>query len=258
MADVTELVGRLGNKIGPLPVWLWAAIPAGAYVVYSYYKVNQGADEIIDSTIPGVVDEFDSGYPSLPGYNNAPDGSPNLPPIDPPEFTNRDWERQAISWLIGQHVSAATAARAVSSYLWGSPARLNTSEYQALERVVSAIGPAPEGGTWPDRPGPGTPPKPKPKPPVNVPEVRGLRMTAERGTGKVVMQWSRLTGNYRYEWNMAGPGEGWKADKITRGVRVSERRKVGEPGKVFTGRVRVVDVKGNRGSWVTATARVTK
>lgn len=253
---VADLLDRAQQKIGPLPAWMWAAIPAGAYVIWSY--MNRGTEGIVEDGVPGEEDFLDTGgYPFIPGYDSAPDGSPNFPPPDPPEFTNKDWERQAISWGLSHGHGPSVIIPAVTAYLYGAPAKVNSGQRTALDQVIAALGPAPEGGTYPpliSKPPPKPPPK---KDDPKIPAIKGLKMTAEIGTGKVIMQWSRLTGNYRYEYNIAAPGEGWKKDKITPGVRVVESRKL-SPGKVFNGRVRAVGPKGVRGQWSTTSVRATK
>lgn len=35
--------GNLTHKVGPLPVWGWGAVVAGAYVGYQWYRSRQGA-----------------------------------------------------------------------------------------------------------------------------------------------------------------------------------------------------------------------
>lgn len=243
-----EIAERLTQKVGPLPAWAWAAIPVGGYIVWTY--LQSSSVEAATAT-DGPTDEgtYEEGYPTLPGYENAPYGSPNRPEVEPPRYTNLEWSQQAIAYLISIGVRSDTANRAISAYLYGLPPTLNNEEYRALQRVLLQLGPSPRPGRIPPRPG-----NRDPRQPSKVPAIKGLKMTASSKTDRVVMSWNRLTGNFSYEWNIAGDGEGWKADKTTRGTRAVESRRGLKANRTFTGRVRAK--KGNDvGPWATVTAR---
>lgn len=247
-----ELAERLTTKVGPLPAWAWAAIPAGAYIIYSY--LNRGDD---GGVVEAPVDEEfinEGSYPSLPGYPDAPYGSPNYPDDrEPDRYNNQDWSQQAIAYLISTGVRSEVANRAIGAYLYGLPPTLNNEEYNALQRALLQLGPAPDGGRIPPRTGKPPPDDKPPKGTPKVPAVRNLTMTANAKTNLVVLRWGRLTGNFRYEYNIASENEGWGKEKIVRGTRVTETRK-GPKGTRLNARVRAVDSKGNKGPWATTRA----
>jgi len=148
-----ELLKRMTNKVGPLPAWAWAAIPAVGYIGWSYYKAAQG-DSVVDPTSDAANDTLDNQYginvPSayLPSYGATPYGSSNLPYIDTPQYTNLMWSRQAINYLISEGVSPTDAVTAISAYINGYPTTLNTAQSQALQKAIAKLGPAPEGTSF--------------------------------------------------------------------------------------------------------------
>lgn len=172
------LVERLSGKIGPLPTWAWAAIPAGGYVIWSYIKAAQ-EPVIVDET-GAPLDETDTsdyglntGGMYLPGYGAAPNGSSNLPPIDTPDPDNETWFRQASNFLISEGVNATDVITALNAYIYGVPASINTTQMNALQRALIRFGAAPDGGFIPrTTPAPTTPPPSstvtKPEAPTNV------------------------------------------------------------------------------------------
>lgn len=147
MADLA-ILGRLTNKVGPLPAWAWAAIPATAYVAYSYWKASQGEGVIADVE-PGVettpLDEYglNTGGSSLPSYGATPNGSSNLPYVEAPKPDNETWFRQASNFLVGEGVIPSDAIIALNAYLYGSPEEITTRQMDALQRAIIKFGAAP-------------------------------------------------------------------------------------------------------------------
>lgn len=252
-AFTDDVMRRLTTKVGPLPAWAWAAIPAGAYVAWSYYRVSTGqGDDLLEEELP-LEDEFEiPGTPGLPGYPGVPDGSSNLPlpPID--EYTNQEWQQDAIKWLIANGVNALTATRAITSYLYGTPATLNAEEMNALGRVIAAKGPAPEGGTIPGRT-PGTKPKPTPVPSKSAPKPPGA-ISLRIASGKLNATWnpSATPGStyelerkinaspYRLIARTTRTGHLWESPAGTITVRVRATNKYGRSKYVTSGSVKLV------------------
>lgn len=149
-------LGRITNKVGPLPAWAWAAIPAVGYIAYSYYRASQdiGIEPGSDVTSDGTEPDYGintGGIPSLPGYTANPAGTSNLPYIDNPQMNNVTWMRQAINYLISEGVSASDANTAINAYLFNSPSSINQTQMNALQKAIARFGPPYEGspGTFP-------------------------------------------------------------------------------------------------------------
>lgn len=153
--EVPETVSRMGHKVGPLPAWAWAAIPAVGYIAYSYYRAAKSdnaatvdqANPTADPTDPNADYGLNTGGAYLPGYGSVPYGSSN-PPIDPltttPTVTNETWGRMAMNWLISQGITSSDALTAVNSYLYGNPQTVNSTQLDALQSVLMHYGPAPQ------------------------------------------------------------------------------------------------------------------
>lgn len=185
MADF-DLLDRMTNKVGPLPAWAWAAIPAAGYVVWSYYRASTTEDVPVTDTVPPDVADYgvNVGDPYLPSYGTIPDGSGNLPYTTPPEYNNTLWSRQAINFLVGQGVAASDAVTAINAYIHGIPSSINSTQMDALQRAITRFGPAPDGGFMPTV---GTTPTPTPTP-TKAPEAPTTVGATLSGT-TVKVQW---------------------------------------------------------------------
>jgi hypothetical protein len=191
------LVERLSNKIGPLPAWAWAAIPAAAYVAYAYYQAARAPSEGVEPLDDGssYADDYgiNPGGASLPGYSTTPSGSSNLPFVDPPRYDNTIWYKQASNYLISEGVSPVDIVTALNAYLYGFPKTINQTQMNALNKAITKFGAAPEGGQIPTVGTPTTPPKP---PTVTVPDApTNVRVgMANPKTARVAWGRPQLTG----------------------------------------------------------------
>jgi len=192
-------MGRLTNKVGPLPAWAWAAIPASLYVAYSYYRASQNPSAPIDagadtSTGDPVADYGINNGSSLPSYGSAPSGSSNLPPVEQPQYTNAKWAQQAVTYLVSQGALPTDAVLVVNAYVLGYPQVVTAAQKALLEKAIKQFGPLPEGGgTIPtvNAPAPKPTPTPTPKPttPTKPKAPTGVRAVA-RGKGVVAVAWA--------------------------------------------------------------------
>lgn len=146
-----RLLASLTRKIGPLPAWAWAAIPAGAYVAWSYYQAAQAPE--VDETAddfggqPSVADYgIQTGGASLPSYGAVPGGTSNIPidSVETPDFTNEQWFRQASNWLIEEGVISTDTVTALNAYLYGTPEQISGTQMNALQRAIMRFGAAPD------------------------------------------------------------------------------------------------------------------
>lgn len=147
-----QLMASLTRKIGPLPAWAWAAIPAAGYVAWSYYQAAQQVPEV-DETADDFggqpsVGEYgiQAGGASLPGYGAVPGGTSNIPidSVETPDFTNEQWFRQASNWLIEEGVISTDTVTALNAYLYGTPERISRTQMNALQRAIMRFGAAPD------------------------------------------------------------------------------------------------------------------
>jgi hypothetical protein len=186
-----EVLDRITTKVGPLPAWAWAAIPAAGYVVWSYYKASQGegyisdVEEVDETTGEAIGYGINTGGAYLPGYGSVPGGSSNTPIPDQPRFDNLAWSKQAINYLIGEGTPALDAVTAVNAYINGYPTTVTQAQFNALQKAIQKIGPAPEGGYAPQVAPATTPP---PAATVTVPEAP-TTVALAIASGKATVSW---------------------------------------------------------------------
>lgn len=175
MADLPD---ALEKRVGPFPVVGWLAIVAagvGAAVLIRRSDLFGGSGEVapLDDVTEGYGDPAATGalYPGGGLVPIAPQNPGTIP--GPATFTtNNEWRIAAVKWATSQGESSVLAEQAVSGYLAG-----DLLSYQAgllLGRIISAIGPAPEGASPPDiqpapTPVPVTPPTIARTPPKTAP-----------------------------------------------------------------------------------------
>lgn len=225
------------TKVGPLPLWAWTAVPAGAFVIYSYWKSRQTPDGpplVYEDGLEGdegAQDEYlNTGLPSvgsgqivpkgtnLNGWQVAPDGSSNMPE------TNDTWYQKALAYLTGQGANALQSSTALSAYIYGFPNAISESQAVLIERAVKGVGAPPSASYLPTVTKPATPDTPgTTKPPATVKttkpgSVKGLKVVNN------TVQWqagstggSPITG-YRVDiymgknvWRPITPSASWYA-----------------------------------------------
>lgn len=142
------------TRVGPLPLWAWTAVPAGCFIIYSYWKSRQSTTDegfpiVVEDPLEGDEGYLNTGLPSvgegsiipkgtnLNGYQSAPDGSSNLPK------TNDLWYQEALTYLTGQKANALQATTALSAYIYGVPNSISESQAALIERAVQGVGPPP-------------------------------------------------------------------------------------------------------------------
>jgi hypothetical protein len=145
---------KLTTRIGPLPAWAWAAIPAGGFIIWSYIRNASAGAGVNGDPAPAPVDEeyLNTGYPSITpsgGFVTAPSGSSNPPTVTQPPYTNTLWRRDAYNYLISQQIEPVMAVRVLDAYLKGLNIQLNVTEMNALQMAIGHLGEAPNGGKIP-------------------------------------------------------------------------------------------------------------
>lgn len=169
------LKAALGKKLGPLPVGIWV-LAVGGGLIFAYYMRSSGGGEETPVEEEAGPDTGGTGTGSWPygvpngvgqwpgaGQGDEDDEDKTLP------TTNEQWQRRAISILIGRGYEAVAVDRAISAYLGGEP--LTTIQRAIINEAILLIGPppvSPPSPTSPDQPPPIIKP-PIVKPPVVVP-----------------------------------------------------------------------------------------
>jgi hypothetical protein len=167
------LKGALGKKLGPLPVGIWVLAVGGGLIFAYYMRSNSSADDTTteDTTgadtggtgegswpygVPNGVGQWNNG-----GGQDDDDTTDNTLPT-----TNEQWQKRAVSVLVGLGYEAIAVDRAVSAYLGGES--LTTIQRAIINEAILRIGPPPVSP-----PSPSTPDKPPPvvTPPVVKPPV---------------------------------------------------------------------------------------
>lgn len=215
------VVDSFKTKVGPLPLWAWTAVPAGAYVIYAYWKRKQepeGPPLVVEDGLEGDEganqDYLNTGLPSIgpgsniPGYQAAPEGTSNLPQ------TNDAWYYKALSYMTGQGKNPAEVAKALGAYIYGVPATISQSQLDIINETISKVGAPPMFAQIPSVTQPTTT---TPSAPVGVPaKPTGFRIVSMKPSGKAV--------GVGFVWNAPIASEGQVTQYIL------EREHVGNPG----------------------------
>lgn len=154
--------GFLTHKIGPFPVWLYAAAAIGVYYWYTHY--GPGASSASSA----------SGQKSAAGTANV-DQITVQPSVSGSQYkTNAEWEDAALNYLVAESVPPDEASAALFNYLHSKA--LNTQEQKDVNLAIEGIGPPPKIPAPSEVPIPvdggphgGKPPGPKPKRPIPIP-----------------------------------------------------------------------------------------
>lgn len=175
----------LAKKIGPLPIWAWAAVVLGSYLLFHYLKNRSAATSAATTGTVG-------------GSNNAPplglQVTPNGQIVDPttgnvigtvgtggtgnsgPNTTSvQGWLAAAQGALQGLGLDNNTINGALNDYIAGTP--LPQAEYNIVNEAIKIVGSPPTtlGNPALAPPAPNTNPSPGPQSPVtnssNLPSV---------------------------------------------------------------------------------------
>lgn len=117
----------LKAKAGPLPVWGWAAVAAGGFVIYRYIRNRQSA--AASTAASGTT-----GGTTIPTDLLGTSTSSTPTTYD----TLAEWEQAAISQLSGQGLGGADAANAIGNWLNGTC--VSASVYNQLSGVITTTG----------------------------------------------------------------------------------------------------------------------
>jgi len=141
-----DVGGNLTKKMGPFPVWVWGVLIGGAFVVW--YWVSQrdaGSSAVADSVAEG---DLTTEAPPSGDFSTVPVMPPSDGVVD--EATNLEWSIQAVNALTGTGTSLLAAQSAISKYL--NSETLSSAERTIIDRILTKIGPPPEGVYTPTPP----------------------------------------------------------------------------------------------------------
>ena len=151
--------GFLTRKIGPLPVWAWAAIAVAGYYWYTHYGPGAKQGKNAGQVVQVERDQFET-QPQYGGSRYK---------------TNAEWQDAAINYLVGHSIPPDEASAAVWNYLHSKA--LNTQERKDVNLAIQGIGPPPK------IPEPAQVEKPKPHPFQPARKEGPEREFLERKTG---------------------------------------------------------------------------
>lgn len=141
--------GFLTHKVGPLPVWMWAALAAAGYYWYTHYG-------------PGAA----SSTGNAQGPQQVTDIEQQGPVVKGSVFkTNAEWEAAALNYLVGESVPPTEASEALYRYLHAQS--LSAQQQGDVNLAIEGVGPPPKipaPGTQDKGKGTTEPPKPQPEP----------------------------------------------------------------------------------------------
>lgn len=160
--------GFLTHKVGPLPVWMWAAIAVAGYYWYTHY--GPGASKQASAAgqkVQVIRDQISSSGTGIFGGGSK-------------YKTNAEWEDAAVSYLVGESVPPDEAASSVWNFIHSK--QLTTQEQKDINLAIEGIGPPPKipepvpvPSTQPHKhphPGHRKPPEPRVPPKHHLHKVR--------------------------------------------------------------------------------------
>lgn len=131
----------VGKKVGPLPLWGYAAI-----VVVAAYGVYWWRNKVGTASPVTPITEVGSGMSSagqMPGTNTYT-GSVNQAEKAPPaSTTNAQWARNTTDSLIASGSNPADVTTAIANYLTGKP--LTPTQQSIINIALQKYGSPPEG-----------------------------------------------------------------------------------------------------------------
>lgn len=108
--------GRLGKKLGPLPIWAWGlGAAAGAFLVYRFIQSRNASSSSTAST--AAPTDLAAGTSSTPGSNGYQDNG---------QLTQLSTQLQGISDLLQQTPKGPSAAATTQGY-----SLINSSQWKA-------------------------------------------------------------------------------------------------------------------------------
>jgi hypothetical protein len=119
------------RKLGPLPVWGWAAVGGGTFLVYVLYRRYKAGS----ATAPNLALTGGTSIPTS-GTTTTTGSGTSLP------TTLAQWEADALSMMTGPNYSAAQAFNDLTAWLSGQP--VSAAGYNALSAALAQLG-APPG-----------------------------------------------------------------------------------------------------------------
>jgi hypothetical protein len=166
------LKGTLSRKVGPLPMGVWILAVGGGLVLTWYMRRNSsastGTDTGTDTTAPDTggtgTGTWPYGIPNGVGQTGSSDTGSDATDSTLPT-TNEQWQRRAVSILVGRGYEPTAVDRAISAYLGGEP--LTTTQRAVINEAIILLGPppvSPPSPTSPDSPPPTTTPPTTPPP----------------------------------------------------------------------------------------------
>lgn len=140
MSDVS---GTFTRKLGPLPVWGYAAIIVGVAVVFWYWR-KHSATQLNPTTVSTVPP---TGAADTPGFNQTQtpySGVVSTFPMGTPSpTTNAQWTKQTADQLTALGYSPDSVNNALSAYVNGQP--LDAAGQSLINVALQKFGNAPQG-----------------------------------------------------------------------------------------------------------------
>jgi nucleoid-associated protein YgaU len=142
MSEAPEAVAKsVGKKVGPLPLWGYAAI-----VVVAAYGVYWWKNKVGTSSPVTPITEVGSGMSSagqMPGTNSYNGSVNQAEKAAPASTTNAQWARNTADSLIAAGSPPADVTQAISNYLSGKP--LTPTQQSIINIALQKYGSPPEG-----------------------------------------------------------------------------------------------------------------
>lgn len=127
----------LGKKLGPLPIWAWAAVIVGSYLLYHYLK-NRSAAAGTTGLVGGTGTTLGTDNAGSAGSGNTTGGTTTS---GTDTTTPQGWLAAAQNALQGLGLDNNTINGALNDFVSGQP--LPQSEYNIVTEAIKIIGAAP-------------------------------------------------------------------------------------------------------------------
>ena len=142
MSDAPEAVAKsVGKKVGPLPLWGYAAI-----IVVAAYGVYWWKNKVGTASPVTPITEVGSGMSSAGQAPGTNDYSGQVNPAEkaaPASQTNAQWARNVTDSMIASGSNPTDVSQAISNYLGGKA--LSAVQQSLINVILQKYGSPPEG-----------------------------------------------------------------------------------------------------------------
>lgn len=195
------------KKLGPLPLWVWAAAGVVIFVLASRFISFGGSASVDQDTGDSYDEDVDTtsgvGDISSTGVPGAGTVTPSTGDGDYGPSTITEWAQRAINYLVSKGYTGTLASQAIAAFV--NTGTVTQAQRVLLDIAIAGIGAPPDGAynitvTNPPSSTPTTKPKPSSSKPGKPTGVKVSSVTAKSAT----VSWTKVPGATGYTVRVSG------------------------------------------------------